>query len=417
MPSIIFNAAARLKRKALNYIYNFDKDFNERIVERIARRFAEALDHHDNEKRLYARALAHYEAQLNLRPTISKWGFEISSIFAVPLFVIFAWFRGLLKPNAKARDIDGARLVFENRFEINPEIYGIPDELSEQTIETRELNVGHLCTRDLPALWRMFITAVRNGTRFPFQFVLKCAVDLSRVRGALHGLSTTWVIVYWEFSCALSFITAVLSKERVDIFNVMHGEKNYFAKNAFFEVTRCYCWSTYYVELFERLSARADFRIFDKPPIHLETVSVAPTTIGILTPSSAQLADSAFTSDFAGACNSIVRDYPVTVRIHPMYREDFIQLRSHLDSKIKVSDSAAESPLQFINEHPVLAGAPSTLLLDAIHAGRQVVVLDVNDGESLKDRDPAYGANNVIRTRAKNFAGGIKTAIERLKVS
>jgi hypothetical protein len=300
--------------------------------------------------------------------------------------------------------IDGVRLVFPSRFAINPEIFCIPDELMGTRVATRPLEGGFLRTRDIWRVLRLLMSALRMGIPFPAQFALKCAVDLSKVRSALNGFSPKWVIVYWEFSCALSFVSETLSRDNIATYNVMHGDKNFYAKNAFFEVGRCYCWDSYYADLFRKESVRAEFRIFQNPAFGMSPAEATrdtnrtPNTIGLTVPDLATLSvDSReaahLMKKIAEACNSLAAHYDISVRPHPLYVENFLRLRPFLQNSVQVATIEHENARAFILRCALLVGTNSTMLLEAAHLGRKVIMLSTpataqQDKHHYLDRHP-----------------------------
>ncbi len=375
-----------MRWRALAYKYDFRTDTNNRIIADVRSTLGDRLDDADDEQRKAARTVAQYLAHLRLRPAWSKWLFEAGAIPGLPLFLAWAWAKGLFRTGDQMRTVGGVRMVFRDRFKINPEIFLIPDELASAPVETRPLKGGFLLGRDVRRTLRLFISAVKLATPFPSQLALKCAVDLSKVRGALTGLVPVWVTVYWEFSCAVTFIAAALRQDGIETYNVMHGDKNFFAKAAFFEVTRCYCWDVYYVDLFQRGHVRADFRVFQNPAFRLSSNEVArerestPIGVGLMVPALVTLSANPreamrLMGMIADACNIVAAACEISVRPHPLYGEDFYVLRPKLNGAVRISKADSEGPRAFILNHALLIGTNSTMLLEAAHLGRKVVLL------------------------------------------
>ncbi len=369
-----------------------------------------------------ARTAAHYSAQLRLRPAWSKWLFEILAVPALPVFLIWAWLSGLSKPATLPRTPGGVQLVFSNRFKVNPEIFSVPEDLTKEGVTTRVLDRGFLFSRDVRSVLHLFSSVARLRTPFPVQLALKCAVDLTKVRGALDGLSPTWVAVYWEFSCAITFIAATLKKEGIATYNVMHGDKNFFAKHAFFEVERCYCWHTDYVDLFEREHVRSDFRTFPNPAFRLSPDEMArdnekgTATVGVITPALATLSTDSrgalsVMKTLAAACNSISTEYDVSVRPHPLYQEDFQALRPELNNRVQTSAVDQERPRAFILRHALLIGTNSTMLLEAAHIGRKVILIETPVTAAMESGPSAYHRPNVYRCTVEDLTATVALAL------
>jgi len=204
------------------------------------------------------------------------------------------------------------------------------------------------------------------------------------VRRALNGLAPKWVIVYWEFNCALSFVNGSLKRDNIATYNVMHGEKNFYAKNAFFEVERCYCWDSHYIELFRRGFARSDFKVFQNPAFKIDgtqEMDRLPAGVGLIVPDLATLSADPqeakhLIKKIAGACDSIAESYDVSVRPHPVYEEAFVALHPFINDKLKIVTIQQEGARAFILHRSLLIGTNSTMLLEAVHMRREVVMLD-----------------------------------------
>jgi len=375
---------AILRRRMLAYKYDFNTEANARIISNVRDAIGDHLEDTNDDARTNARTVAHYLAQLALRPIWSKWLFELIAIPALPLFLMYAGFKGLVKNKRAMQAVGGVRLIFPHRFRINPEIFCIPDEIEGAMIATRPIARGFLLGRDIWRTLQLLAAAVRLKTPFPIQLALKCGVDLSKVREALNGLTPEWVIVYWEFSCALSFVNGSLRENGVATYNVMHGEKNFYAKHAFFEVTRCYCWDSYYIDLFRKECVRADFRAFRNPafePNKSEESNFMPTGIGLVVPDPATLSTNPrdakhFAKQIATACNELAGHHDLSVRPHPIYNEGFHALRPFMSLALKIVTAEQENARTFILRRELLIGTNSTMLLEAARLGRKVIMLN-----------------------------------------
>lgn len=397
----------QLRMSLLGYEYNYDREANKTIVTETFKALDGHLDDNDLDQRLMARAIAQYRAQLAMRPRFSIWLFEILSFVALLPYIAVARAKGaFVNPDPKRSSTAGVRLVFAKRWRSNPEIFSIPDEVKDDQIKTRLL-VGHqLSGKDIGLIAKLAKRTVELRTPFPFQFVLKCVVDLGTVRNALSGLLPKFMLVYWEFSCSLSFITLAMQKSAVETYNVMHGDKFYYAKHAFFEVTRCYCWNNYYADLFKEEYARADFRIFQNKSFTLtgeekeQRLSCEPRTIGIAAPHIATLArtkaqEAKAIQAFSSAVNKLAETHHVKIRPHPFYETEFEAFRAHLAPAICVESHEAATPRQFLIENEIIVGTVSTLLLEAAHIGSNVIVLETEVMTSVQSYHYLYQLENV----------------------
>ena len=412
---------SRLRRDLLAYVYDYDRGINEEIIVHVLECMGGRICDDNPAKRRWARAVAQYRCQLAMRPWFSKWGFEIASLFALPAFLIWA----VLTPRNTTQDttVDGVRLVFPSRWATSPEIFAVPGELGADTIETAQLARHALFFADTGLIVRFLTRCVKSGTPFPFQLALKCAVDLGKVRGALDGFIPSYVLVYWEFSCGLSFLTDALSRDGIAVYNVMHGDKHFYAKHAFFEVERCYCWNDWYVDVFKSEHAHADFRVFDNPAFELsederhwlidhpsESIGIAAPHIATLTRETGAVKHAA--KALTRAINALAEEAEVTVRPHPFYAEDFEQFRDTLSGSVRIEPADSKPARRFILEHAVIVGTVSSILLEAAHIGRQVVVLSTPVMESVESYHYLYQLPNV-RTATVETLSAIIADVDR----
>lgn len=397
----------QLRMDLLGYRYDYDRRSNERIVTEVFKQSGGKVEDPNPTDRRRARTIAQYRAQLAMRPKLSIWLFEFASFIGLPLFVLLAWALNLLSKHKTPKlDTSGIRLVFAKRWRSNPEIFSIPDEIGRDVVATHSLEGYRLSGQDVGQIMALMTRAAIDHTPFPFQLALKCAIDLAKVRAALRGMRPKFIVVYWEFSCSLSFITQVMSTSETETYNVMHGDKFYYAKHAFFEVTRCYCWNQFYVDLFTEEYARADFRLFQNQSFLLTEEEAQrrklcqPSTIGIAAPHLATLTQdhnqqAMVSRNFSAVVNTIADQYPVKIRPHPFYDVEFQKFRPHLSSRVLVETHKTTTPREFLIENEIIIGTVSTLLLEAANLGFTVIMLKTEVMKSVESYHYLYRMKNV----------------------
>jgi len=391
-----------LRMGLLGYRANYDRSANEAIVSAIHTDYHKELDDKDDCRRRLIRTIAHYRAQLKLRPFSSIFLFEILSTAALPLYLLWTYAKGVINPRSLKENCDGVQLVFGDRFNSNPNIFQVPGELQNDDIRQRLLGDGILCWDDIKYVLYLFYKLLRYQSPYPMQLSLKCARDLAQVRFALRGLNPRYIIVYWEFSCSITFLTMALSAKGTSIYNVMHGDKDYFAKHAFFETDRCYCWNSFYEDLFRQEYVRADFRLFENPAFRLtkqearQAAKCAPDRIGFVAPNLETLGYDRLEIEetigkLANEFNTISGKHPTSVRPHPHYTSDFKSLRSLLSPTIDVAWPTDTLSREFVLDHAVIIGTTSTVLLEAAHLGRHVILIRTGPLESMETYHYIYG--------------------------
>ncbi len=390
MRGLIARLVSRLslmRMKLLGYRYDYDRSVDEKIIAAIYTHMASALDGANEQKRRLSRTIAQYRAQLAMRPRLSIWAFEGASFFALPFYLFGYWITYVLRGGDRpTQTCGGVQLVFANRWRDNPEIFAVPGELADRTIVTKPLTHHSLKFSDVRLLAALLAQTIAQRTPFPFQLVLKCAVDIASVRAAVMQLKADFVLVYWEFSCSLSAITLALAHDGIETYNVMHGDKHYYAKHAFFEVDRCYCWNTFYVDIFKQEHVHAEFRVFTNPGFKLsesEKAYRAGNTakgIGIAAPHIATLANRnddqiEAAQEFSEAVNALAINHDVTIRPHPFYATEFNAIGKRLLAHVTIELPTSKPARMFLLDHTIIIGTVSTLLLEAAHVGTQVVIL------------------------------------------
>ena len=406
---------SRLRMTLLGYRYDYNRTTDERIISSIQQQWGDSLTVPEDQQRRLSRTIAQYQAQLAMRPGFSKWLFEFASIITLPFFILACWTAYVLQGGSREKSTcDGVQLVFAERWRTNPEIFSVPDELASQSIVTRPLTRHRLSSSDVHVLWSLLGLGLSRATPFPIQLALKCAVDIAAVRVAVMDLAPSFVLVYWEFSCSLSAITQAMAQSTIETYNVMHGDKHYYAKHAFFEVSRCYCWNSFYVDLFREEFVSADFRQFTNPRFVLDKEEESyrsnhsPKGIGIAAPHMATLAarsddTEAAAKKFANAINALAATDTVTVRPHPFYEEDFKTIKRHLSERVIVEHPAEKPARLFLLDHAAIVGTVSTLLLEAAHLGCQVVIIDTPVMEDVKSYHYLYKLENVTTSTLEDL--------------
>jgi len=416
---------SHLRMALLGYRYDYSRSTDEKIVNEIHYSLRDKLDDVDDEIRRLSRTIAQYRAQLAMRHIASKLAFELASVFILPFFIPFCWLAFQLQEHSKTkRPCDGVKLVFAERFRRNPEIYVVPEDLKELTTVTQPLVHHRLSSSDAQIIGRLLLTAMCLRTPYPIQLALKCAFDIAAVRAAIMGHAPAFILVYWEFSCSLSFVTHAMAQQGVETYNVMHGDKHYYAKHAFFEVNRCYCWSSFYINIFKAEHARADFRLFTNPGFVISEDEKAyllnntASGIGIAAPHMATLVrheDLGHEAGlaFAETVNALAATRPITIRPHPFYESDFVAIEPYLSDDVLVEPPSSKAARMFLLDHRFIVGTVSTLLLEAAHLDRQVVIISTPVTQDVESYHYLYSMPNVtlctldtLQETIENIDGG-----------
>lgn len=98
--------------------------------------------------------------------------------------------------------------------------------------------------------------------RYPFSwhFIFKNVIKISKYSFIIEKYNPSALIVSNEYSFTSSLLTDYCQVNSIQHINVMHGEKLFYMRDAFFKFDNCYVWDEFYVRLLSAL--RADERQF-----------------------------------------------------------------------------------------------------------------------------------------------------------
>ena len=231
-------------------------------------------------------------------------------------------------------------------------------------------------------------------------------MDISKVRPVLNRNAPQFIIVYWEFSCSLSYLTYILHKQNIKIYNVMHGDKHFYAKHAFFEVDKCFCWNEYYITLFKSVHARSEFIPFENPAFKITSEETKwlnenkPDKIGIVAPHTSTLTDNpvelrTYVIKFSQIINNLALKYDVIIRTHPHYNDDFNIFLKYLSKSITIERPSQREARLFILESRIIIGTVSSILIEAANLNKNVITIDTPAIETFQNYHYMYNLPNV----------------------
>ncbi|MBP02511.1 MAG: hypothetical protein CMM25_06855 [Rhodospirillaceae bacterium] len=206
----------------------------------------------------------------------------------------------------------------------------------------------------------------------------------------------------------------------------MHGDKHFYAKHAFFESSRCYCWNSFYINIFKKGYAKSDFRVFENPAFTLnnhekiKTNQSQPLSIGIATPHMATLGNTftqaaAITEHFVDTINSLSKKYHITIRPHPFYKTELDSILRHLDGKTLVEQPNAKLPRKFLLGSHIVIGTISTLLIEAAKIGIQVIVIQTPAMVDIEKYHFLYTFDNVRKSSLDDLKKNIEEIEKQLQ--
>lgn len=182
-----------------------------------------------------------------------KWKivvFNVIGAIVVPLIVLYYLAKGLF---VKQGEQVGTMIERKGMDEV------VPDEVKERyNPDNRYWDKGSsMRLDDLPFLLRLIVRAPHH----PY-FVLKAWMNVVLYSDMIRRHHPQAMIQFGEFSFSSSILTAYCHRYGVSHIDIMHGEKLYFIRDAFFHYDECYVWSEHYARLFKELKAEStQFRI------------------------------------------------------------------------------------------------------------------------------------------------------------
>ena len=229
-----------------------------------------------------------------------------------------------------------------------------------------------LCLSDILFIFKLVYCAPLH----PF-FVFKAMMNIARYSDMIKRHKPKTMIQFGEFSFSSSILTAYCHKKGVRHIDVMHGEKVYCIKDAFFHYDECYVWDDYYVTLFISLRAEASqFRIALPPSIKIECEKYLRSDayadykyyLGLY--SEDEIKSIVFSMQFAKREGKTVK-----YRIHPRYSDVNLLKKYVQESEIEYPKDV--TILESISNLEYAVGLFTTVLTQAYYSGKKVIMDDM----------------------------------------
>ena len=259
-----------------------------------------------------------------------------------------------------------------------PEV--VPLEVREKYHPTDEYEEGtSLGLSDLGFLWRMICRA-------PFQpyFVFKAMMNVVRYSHLIYKYSPQTMIQFYEFSFSCSILTAFCHRYGVKNIDLMHGEKLFYIRDAFFHYDEIYVWHQHYVDLLKSLKAEPNqFRIALPPSMHIDSNKYHnPKVYSDYKYYLAIFDEEQIRSIVESMAFAKKEGKSVKYRPHPRY-SDMTLLRKY------VSDEEIELPREVSIQESVAnlgcaVGSYTTVMVQAYFSGKQVMMDDVAFSEQYQ---------------------------------
>lgn len=312
------------------------------------------------------RSFLQYKAQMLFVALLKRFLFNIVSLFVFPFFIIVA----LLK-----RTSVKFKYNVEAIEERNTHSGVIPTSLSEKyTMSQKEWNIGwSLGVKDVPFILKLSVYFCRS----PY-FVFKITYKLALYSSMIKAFTPRAIIVFNEYSFTSSALTNYCELRNVKHIDVMHGEKLFYIRDSYFRFSQTYVWDEYYVDLFTQMMAPKEQFIAELPPFmaiqpsnYLDAKIKSDYTYYLASYDDEQIKSIVNSMEFAKEQGKIVKYRP-----HPRY-SDINLLRKYVDESNIEYPKNVDIMVSVANTSCAV-GVYTTVLNQAYHAGKKVIIDDIN---------------------------------------
>lgn len=337
------------------------------------------------------RGFKQYLCQNIFVPTWKVVLFNVAAALMVPLMVLFYLFKGLF-----VRKGEPERTIIEKKGmeEVIPDI--VRDKYHPDSRFWNESS--SMSFKDIGFLFKLVV----RGPHHPY-FVLKAMMNVVRYSDMIRRHTPSVMIEFGEFSFSSSILTAYCHQYNVKHIDIMHGEKLWFIRDAYFHYDECYVWDEYYTNLFRSLKAEpTQFRVALPPSLQIDTEAYSNPNVYanykyyLALYSEEQIAGIVRTMAFAKQEGKTVKYRP-----HPRY-SDMSLLRKY------VTEDEIEYPtkvgiLESISNLEYAVGSYTTVLIQAYFSGKKVILDDVTYRQQYDDlkKMKYILANNNLETLSK----------------
>lgn len=250
----------------------------------------------------------------------------------------------------------------------------VPDVVREKFHpDNRYWDMGaSMSLRDITFLLRLIVHAPHH----PY-FVLKAWMNVTLYSDMIRRHSPNVMIQFGEFSFSSSILTAYCHEHGVKHIDIMHGEKLYFIRDAFFHYDECYVWEEHYAELFRSLKAEPTQFHVALPKsmkidvnVYINSNVYADYKYYLALYSEEQIKSIVQSLEFAKSEGKTVKYRP-----HPRY-SDMELLRKYVKDE-EIEKTSDVGIMESISNTEYAVGSYTTVLSQAYFSGKEVILDDV----------------------------------------
>jgi hypothetical protein len=214
---------------------------------------------------------------------------------------------------------------------------------------------------------------------YPYWFV-KNTYKIALYRSIIDRFNPKAIICSSEYSFTSSVLTFYCENYSIQHINIMHGEKFFFIRDAFFYFHQCYVWDEHYVHLFSRLKAYCNQYIVCIPEnLKLDIQNNNPDLIYKMTYYLDIEDAEALLAIKKSLLKTKLKPSQVAIRYHPHYYELFsTSLINNIFEEFVIEDPKAVPLAKSLSRTEFVVSLYSTVLYQAYLSGKSIVIDDVS---------------------------------------
>ena len=165
---------------------------------------------------------------------------------------------------------NSVRYIENDKSEIAPVIYLSVNHkknmLPKEITSTEYKYIAYDKSHSIDDFDKLFMKEIEEYYPHSYYFLYKVFLKIGFYSFVINKYSPRKIVVHGETSFTSSILTLYCERRGIRHINVMHGEKAFLIRDAFFRFSDCYVWSDYHVNLFQLLRAGESNYIVSTPP-------------------------------------------------------------------------------------------------------------------------------------------------------
>ena len=317
------------------------------------------------------RALFHYKCTMEKLNYFQRFLLNFGS-----LILYYPYFIKLTHSKIDKTFSDCDALFYTGRISLNI----VPESLKKRYPHIECLSIGEKMS--LTAKDKVWLKKIRKEKPFCFYFHFKIMLKLAMLSYGIQAYRPKAIISYTESSFATSLLTEYCENKNIKNIGVMHGERLYSLKLAFFRCTEYYAWDQDYVDLFCSMRCeKKQFRVEKPEAVMLPKYQNKQNKKYHYT-FYLQEETSASIKELKKICSILVNsNFKIVIRPHP----EFCNIDwKHYFPGVQIQDSKKVSLEESLSETEAVISRNSTVLYQAFYLKIPVIIDDCTIPEQFK---------------------------------